>query len=116
MKCPACGAAELEHDTHDLPYTYKGNQTVTPAVTADYCPLCHESITESPPPSSLSHLNSPLSSRLVLWHMRRTTLLPRTYAHLVSSFAFSTGKPQRIINKKNLPSMCKLLIFKVKKW
>jgi len=24
MKCPVCGAAELIHDTRDLPYTYKG--------------------------------------------------------------------------------------------
>lgn len=23
MKCPSCGAAELIHDTRDLPYTYK---------------------------------------------------------------------------------------------
>lgn len=23
MKCPVCGAAELIHDTRDLPYTYK---------------------------------------------------------------------------------------------
>ncbi|WP_394341437.1 type II toxin-antitoxin system MqsA family antitoxin [Photorhabdus laumondii] len=22
MKCPVCGAAELIHDTRDLPYTY----------------------------------------------------------------------------------------------
>lgn len=25
MKCPVCGAAELIHDTRDLPYTYKKN-------------------------------------------------------------------------------------------
>lgn len=24
MKCPVCGAAELIHDTRDLPCTYKG--------------------------------------------------------------------------------------------
>lgn len=47
MKCPVCGAAELVHDTRDLPYTYKGNQTVIPAVTADYCPVCNESITDN---------------------------------------------------------------------
>lgn len=46
MKCPACGAAELIHDTRDMPYTYKGETTVIPAVTADYCPACDESITD----------------------------------------------------------------------
>lgn len=45
MKCPACGAAELIHDTRDLSYTYKGETTVIPAVTADFCPACDESIT-----------------------------------------------------------------------
>lgn len=46
MKCPVCGAARLIHDTRDLPYTYKGETTVIPAVTADFCPACGESITD----------------------------------------------------------------------
>ena len=44
MKCPVCGAAELIHDTRDLPYTYKGESTVIQAVTGDFCPACAESI------------------------------------------------------------------------
>jgi len=44
MKCPACGAAELLHDTRDLPYTYKGENTVITAVTGDFCPVCAESV------------------------------------------------------------------------
>ena len=46
MECPVCGAARLIHDTRDLPYTYKGETTVIPAVTADFCPACGESITD----------------------------------------------------------------------
>ena len=46
MKCPVCGAAELIHDTRDMPYTYKGEATLIPAVTADFCPACDESITD----------------------------------------------------------------------
>ncbi len=46
LKCPVCGAAELVHDTRDLPYTYKGETTTIPAVTADFCPACAESITD----------------------------------------------------------------------
>lgn len=48
MKCPVCGAAELIHDTRDLPYTYKGETAVIPSVTADFCPACDESITDMP--------------------------------------------------------------------
>jgi len=44
MKCPVCGAAELVHDTRDESYTYKGETTVIPAVTGDFCPACDESI------------------------------------------------------------------------
>jgi len=44
MKCPVCGAAELLHDTRDLSYIYKGEATVIPAVTGDFCPACAESV------------------------------------------------------------------------
>ena len=46
MQCPVCGAAKLVHDTRDLPYTYKCESTTIPAVTADFCPACNESITD----------------------------------------------------------------------
>jgi HTH-type transcriptional regulator/antitoxin MqsA len=46
MKCPVCGEAELLRGTRDMPYTYKGESTTIPAVTADFCPACDESITD----------------------------------------------------------------------
>jgi HTH-type transcriptional regulator / antitoxin MqsA len=44
MKCPVCGAAELIHDTRDLSFTYKGETTVTTAVTGEFCPACTETV------------------------------------------------------------------------
>ncbi|MGI4858273.1 MAG: type II toxin-antitoxin system MqsA family antitoxin [Janthinobacterium lividum] len=44
MKCPVCGAGELVHDTRDLPYAYKGQETTLPHVTGDFCPVCDEAI------------------------------------------------------------------------
>lgn len=44
MKCPSCGAAELVHDTRDLPYTYKNESTLIPAVTGEFCPACGETV------------------------------------------------------------------------
>ena len=44
MKCPCCGAAELIHDTRDMPYTYKGEVIQIPAVTGDFCPSCGEAV------------------------------------------------------------------------
>ncbi len=46
MKCPDCGVAELIYDTRDLPYIYKGENTVIPTVTAQFCPACGESVTD----------------------------------------------------------------------
>jgi HTH-type transcriptional regulator / antitoxin MqsA len=46
MKCPICGAAQLIHDTRDITYTYKGETTVIPSVTGEFCPACNESITD----------------------------------------------------------------------
>lgn len=44
MKCPICGKAELIHDTRDVPYAYKGEETVLPAIEGDFCPACGEII------------------------------------------------------------------------
>ncbi|MGF6530221.1 HTH-type transcriptional regulator/antitoxin MqsA [Paraburkholderia sp. GAS33] len=44
MKCPFCAAAKLVRDTRDLPYVYKGESTVIPAVTGDFCPACGEAV------------------------------------------------------------------------
>jgi HTH-type transcriptional regulator/antitoxin MqsA len=44
MKCPSCAAADLIHDTRDVPYTYKGESTTIPTVTGDFCPACGEAV------------------------------------------------------------------------
>jgi HTH-type transcriptional regulator / antitoxin MqsA len=46
MKCPSCAAAELVSDTRDMPYTYKSESTIIPAVTGDFCPACGETVLE----------------------------------------------------------------------
>jgi HTH-type transcriptional regulator/antitoxin MqsA len=42
MKCPCAGAAELIHDSRDMTYPYKGENTTIPAVAGDCCPACGE--------------------------------------------------------------------------
>lgn len=55
MKCPVCGAAELIHDTRDLPYTYKSEATVIAAVTGDFCPACVESVLDAAESDRVMH-------------------------------------------------------------
>lgn len=40
MRCPNCGAAGLVQDRRDLPYAYKGEKTIIPAVSGRWCPAC----------------------------------------------------------------------------
>ena len=47
MKCPTCGNAELLHDTRELPYSYKGESTLIPAVTGDFCTACDEVVLDT---------------------------------------------------------------------
>jgi HTH-type transcriptional regulator/antitoxin MqsA len=47
MKCPACGAADLIQDVRDLPYAYKGESTLIPAVTGEFCPACGEAVLDA---------------------------------------------------------------------
>ncbi|OGT89045.1 MAG: antitoxin [Gammaproteobacteria bacterium RIFOXYD12_FULL_61_37] len=44
MKCPVCGASERIHDSRDVPFNYKGETTIIPSVTGDFCPACAESV------------------------------------------------------------------------
>ena len=44
MKCPSCAGRKLRRDTRDVPYTYKGETTVIPAVRGDFCPACGETV------------------------------------------------------------------------
>ena len=47
MKCPNCGKTKVVRDTRDLPYTYKGESTVIPSVTGDFCPACSEAVLDA---------------------------------------------------------------------
>jgi HTH-type transcriptional regulator / antitoxin MqsA len=47
MKCPSCAAAKLVHDTRDMPYSYKGESTILPQMTDDFCPSCDEYILDA---------------------------------------------------------------------
>ncbi len=54
MKCPSCAAAELVHDTRDMPYVYKNESTLLPDVVGDYCPACGEVVLDAAESTRLS--------------------------------------------------------------
>ena len=44
MRCPVCAQEDLVGDTRDIPYTYKGEAAIIPAVKGDFCPACGEAV------------------------------------------------------------------------
>lgn len=42
MKCPSCGGAELISMVRDVPYSYKGHETIITNINGEHCPLCDE--------------------------------------------------------------------------
>jgi HTH-type transcriptional regulator/antitoxin MqsA len=56
MRCILCGESELTPDTRDLPYNYKGEATVIPAVTGNFCPNCGEAILDAAESARVSAL------------------------------------------------------------
>jgi HTH-type transcriptional regulator / antitoxin MqsA len=56
MKCPNCGAKKLVRDTRDVPYIYKGESTVLPQVTSEFCPACDESVLDAAESRRTMHL------------------------------------------------------------
>jgi len=47
MRCPICGEVEMVRDTREMAYTYKGESTVIPGVTGDFCAACGEAILDA---------------------------------------------------------------------
>jgi HTH-type transcriptional regulator/antitoxin MqsA len=69
IKRTAYGACDLIRYTRDLPYTYKGKITTIPAVMADFCRVCDESITGVVEIEQVMHemqaLNKPVNAAIV---------------------------------------------------
>lgn len=64
MKCPSCAAAELVHDSRDLPYACNGEGMLIPAVTGNYCPACGEVILDMAESTRVSAAMSAVASNL----------------------------------------------------
>ncbi len=64
MICPVCGAANLVHDTRDLPYVYKGEAIVLPQISGDFCPACGECVVDASESQRLSSLMRDFSKQV----------------------------------------------------
>ena len=119
MKCPVCGAAELIHDTRDLPYTYKGETTVIPAVTADFCPACDESITDMTETDRVmsemqafhKQVNAAIVDPAFIVHVRKKLALGQREAAEI--FGGGVNAFSRYENGKTKPPLALVKLFKL---
>jgi len=119
MKCPVCGAAELIHDTRDLPYTYKGENTVIPSVVADFCPACGESIIDSAETERVmqemqafnKQVNAAIVDPAFIVHVRKKLNLGQREAAEI--FGGGVNAFSRYENGKTKPPLALVKLFKL---
>lgn len=119
MKCPCCGAAELIHDTRDLPYTYKGETTVIPSVTADFCPACNESLTDMAETDRVmremqafdKQVNAAIVEPVFIANVRKKLNLDQRQA--AELFGGGVNAFSRYENGKTKPSLALVKLFKL---
>lgn len=119
MKCPVCGAAELIHDTRDLPYTYKGASTVIETVTGDFCPACDEvvlDVAESTRTSDLmlqfnKEINAAYVDPVFITHVRKKLHLDQREAAEI--FGGGINAFSRYENGKTKPPLALVKLLKV---
>ncbi len=119
MKCPSCAAAKLVHDTRDMPYTYKGESTVIPAVHGNFCPACSEMVldmSESVRTSTLMlEFNKQVNAALVdpgfIAHVRKKLALDQREAAEI--FGGGVNAFSRYENGKTKPPLALVKLLKV---
>lgn len=119
MKCPVCGAAELIHDTRDLPYTYKGETNVIAAVTGDFCPACTESLLDAAESNRVmremrafsKQVNAAIVDPSFITHVRKKLDLDQREAAEI--FGGGINAFSRYENGKTKPSLALVKLFKL---
>ncbi|MDP1654236.1 MAG: type II toxin-antitoxin system MqsA family antitoxin [Rhodocyclaceae bacterium] len=119
MKCPSCGAAELVHDTRDVPFTYKGETTTIPAVTGDFCPACAEIILNAEEAdrygSAVRAFSKQVNAAIVdpsfIAHVRKKLSLDQREAAEI--FGGGVNAFSRYENGKTKPSLALVKLLKV---
>jgi len=119
MKCPNCGAAELIHDTRDVPHLYKGESTIIHAVTGDFCPACAEIVLDQEHGDRFSELvgqfhrevNATLVDPDFIANVRKKLSLDQREAAEI--FGGGVNAFSRYENGKTRPPLALVKLFKV---
>ncbi len=119
MKCPVCGAAELIHDSRDMSYTYKGQTTVIPTVTGDFCPACAEVVLDlseadrygAAVRAFIKEVNAAIVDPVFIANVRKKLALDQREAGEI--FGGGTNAFSRYENGKTKPPLALVKLLKV---
>ncbi|TNC99830.1 MAG: hypothetical protein FD121_56 [Gallionellaceae bacterium] len=119
MKCPTCSKANLVRDARDMPYAYKGESTMIPAVQGDYCPACGEVVLDANESTRTSALmlefNKQVNASIVdpgfIASVRKKLALDQREASEI--FGGGVNAFSRYENGKTKPSLALVKLLKV---
>lgn len=119
MKCPVCGAADLIQDVRDLPYAYKGESTLIPSVTGEFCPACGEAVLDAGESARVSsamlefnkQVNAAIVDPAFIANVRKKLDLDQREAAEI--FGGGVNAFSRYENGKTKPPLALVKLFKV---
>lgn len=119
MKCVSCGSVEFESGTRGVNYTYKGESTVIPSVTADFCAACGEAIFDKEESARVSaamlefnkHVNASLVDPDFIIRIRKKLALDQREAGEI--FGGGANAFSRYENGKTKPPLALVKLLKV---
>ncbi len=119
MKCPACAKENLVRDMRDMPYAYKGETTMIPAVQGGYCPACGEVVLDANESTRTSALmlefNKQVNASIVdpgfIASVRKKLALDQREASEI--FGGGVNAFSRYENGKTKPSLALVKLLKV---
>ena len=119
MKCPVCGKGKLVRGTRDMPYTYKGESTIIPGVTGDFCPACGEAVLDARESARVSasmlEFNKQVNASIIdpefISRVRKKLALDQREAAEI--FGGGVNAFSRYENGKSKPPVALIKLFKV---
>lgn len=119
MKCPICAEADLIRDTRDISYTYKGELSIIPSVTGDFCPACGEAVFDAVEAQRLSlmmlafnkQINASIVDPQFIANVRKKLALDQREAGEI--FGGGVNAFSRYENGKTKPPLALIKLFRV---
>jgi HTH-type transcriptional regulator / antitoxin MqsA len=119
MKCTSCGIEAIKSETRSIDYTYKGETTVIPNVTGEFCTACGEAVLDKGESSRVSatmlefnkQVNASLVDPIFVTRIRKKLALDQREAGEI--FGGGVNAFSRYENGKTKPPLALVKLLKL---